>query len=83
MDCPTFHAQYSAYRDGTDPALAAAMDDHLAACPACAAHDRALRVGVAALKAGEIEPSADFRRSLELRLREAAAGMLTPTDLPG
>lgn len=73
MDCQTFLARYTEYRDGSDTALLAAMTAHMRACPGCARHDRALRVGVEALRSGEISPSAEFRRSLELRLEEEAA----------
>jgi len=68
MNCRDFRRQYSAYRDGHDPELAAEMDDHIESCPTCAAADRALREGVDALRGQQLHPSPDFRERLELRL---------------
>lgn len=68
MNCRQFHRQYAAYRDGHDPALAAEMDDHLDACPRCAAFDRAVRDGVEALRGGLVLPSEEFLARLEARL---------------
>lgn len=69
MNCRQFHRQYAAYRDAHDPALAAEMDDHLDACPRCAAFDRALREGVDHLRVGQLTPSPDFLERLEERLQ--------------
>lgn len=71
MDCREFFRQYSAYRDGHDPRLAAEMDDHMETCVACAAHDRAVRLGVDALRGHLVTPSPDFLRRLEERLASA------------
>jgi len=79
MDCRDFRRQYSAYRDGHDPALAAEMDDHIEVCPLCAAHDRAVREGVDVLRGGQMAPSPDFRARLEARL---ASGEAVPEALP-
>jgi anti-sigma factor RsiW len=79
MTCRQFHRQYAAYRDGHDPALAAEMDDHLEACPGCAAFDRALREGVDALKGGQLAPSAEFLDRLEERLQSSES---VPEPLP-
>lgn len=79
MDCREFRRQYSAYRDAHDPALAAEMDDHLETCLACATFDRAVREGVATLRAGQLAPSADFLPRLESRLR---SGEPVPEPLP-
>ena len=68
MDCRDFRRRYSAYRDGHDPELAAEIDDHIEACSACAAFDRAVREGVEALRGEQILPSPDFRARLALRL---------------
>ncbi len=84
MNCREFRRQYSAYRDGHDPELAAEMDDHIESCPACAAADRALREGVDALRGHQLHPSADFRERLELRLAsdEYVAEPLPPRVSP-
>jgi anti-sigma factor RsiW len=79
MNCRQFQRQYAAYRDGHDPALAAEMDDHIEACPRCAAFDRAVREGVDALRGGQMAPSADFLARLEVRLQSAES---VPEPLP-
>src|SRR5574338_673700 len=79
MNCRQFHRQYAAYRDGHDPALAAEMDDHLDACPRCAAFARALREGVDHLKQGQLAPSHEFLVRLEERLSSNEA---VPEPLP-
>jgi anti-sigma factor RsiW len=79
MDCRQFHRQYAVYRDGYDPALAAEMDDHIEACPRCAAFDRAVREGVDALRGSQMIPSADFLFRLEQRLQSSEA---VPEPLP-
>jgi len=79
MDCQQFHRQYAAYRDGHEPALAAEMDDHIEACPRCAAFDRAVREGVAALRGSQMIPSADFLARLEERLQSTES---VPEPLP-
>jgi anti-sigma factor RsiW len=68
MTCDEFRQLYSAYRDEHEPSLAAAMDDHLETCPACAAFDLALREGVDALRRSPVSPSEEFRARLEDRL---------------
>jgi anti-sigma factor RsiW len=68
MRCNDFLDNYSAYRDGTEPVLAAAMDDHIAACPECRAHDAAVRWGVETLRGDPMVPSPDFERTLRERL---------------
>ena len=79
MDCRQFHRQYAAYRDGHEPALAAEMDDHIEACPRCAAFDRAVREGVAELRGSQLVPSADFLARLEERLQSPE---VVPEPLP-
>ena len=69
MNCREFRRSYTAYRDGSEPALAAAMEDHLDACAACAAYDRTLREGVETLRGHIVRPSANFTERLEARLR--------------
>lgn len=68
MDCRRFRSQYSTYRDGHDPVVAAEMDDHLEGCPDCAAYDRAVREGVEALRGQVVTPSSGFMARLEARL---------------
>lgn len=68
MDCQDFRRNYTEYRDGFDPALAAEMDDHLETCGDCAAFDRAIRQGIHSLQSGQLEPSADFLHRLERRI---------------
>jgi len=72
MLCRDFVKNYSAYRDGLDPELAAEMEDHLEECPSCAAFDRAVRDGVELLRGETIQPSEDFLARLEARLAEEA-----------
>jgi anti-sigma factor RsiW len=71
MTCAEFRRWYSAYRDGTDPALAAEMDDHMEVCPACAKYDRAVREGVEALRRAVVFPSPDFASRLAHRIATA------------
>ncbi len=71
MLCRDFRRQYSEYRDGHDPALAAEMDDHLEGCQGCAAFDRALREGISSLQSGRPALSGDFMDRLEVRLASA------------
>src|SRR5881409_2792922 len=73
MRCHEFLERYTDFRDGliTAPCDLRRFERHLARCPACRRYDRALRQGVLALQAAAlIEPSPDFRRRLEARLRE-------------
>ncbi|HXG43451.1 MAG TPA: zf-HC2 domain-containing protein [Gemmatimonadales bacterium] len=71
MTCAEFRRRYSAYRDGTDPVLAAEMDDHMEVCPACAGYDRAVREGVEALRHAVVLPSPDFAQRLAHRIATA------------
>lgn len=73
MTCAEFFDRYSDYRDG----LIATQRElrrfarHLARCAACRKYDAAVQRGVVALReAKTIQPSAEFRRRLEARLRE-------------
>ena len=77
MRCPEFLDHYTDFRDGliTAPCDLRRFERHLARCPACRRYDRALRQGVLALRAAAlIEPSPDFRRRLEARLRQERRG---------
>ncbi len=79
MDCRSFRSQYSTYRDGHDPVLAAEMDDHLERCPGCAGYDRAVREGVEVLRKQVVTPSPGFMAQLETRL---ASGEPVPEPIP-
>lgn len=68
MTCAEFRRLYSVYRDGHDPALAAAMDDHLEICAACTEFDRVIRDGVEVLRGTAVAPSETFVAELEHRL---------------
>ncbi|HSE65807.1 MAG TPA: zf-HC2 domain-containing protein [Gemmatimonadales bacterium] len=79
MRCRDFRRQYSTYRDGTDPALVAEMEDHLAACPDCTAYDKAVSDGVDMLRGTRLRPSPDFRNRLNARI---ASGEVVPEPVP-
>jgi hypothetical protein len=80
MDCPEFLDRYTDFRDGlvTSSRELRRFQRHLVVCSRCREYDTAVRRGVRALHATRhIEPSADFRRRLDERLRgerERAAG---------
>jgi anti-sigma factor RsiW len=82
MRCHDFLAQYSAWRDGLEPAQVFEMEAHLEACPACQAHHAALQEGVVALFESEIELSPDFGERLEQRLRAVSAERQPPHVSP-
>jgi len=72
MDCPEFLDRYTEFRDGlvTSSREVRRFQRHLAVCLRCREYDAAVRRGVLALHATRhIEPSADFRRRLDERLR--------------
>jgi len=72
MDCPEFLDRYTDFRDGlvTSSRELRRFQRHLVFCARCREYDTAVRRGVLALNAAErIEPSADFRRRLDARLR--------------
>ncbi len=48
--CRDFRRDYTDWRDGHRPDLAERMEAHLAACARCAAHHKALAVGVGVLR---------------------------------
>jgi hypothetical protein len=81
MMCPEFLDRYSEFRDGL---IAAARERrrfarHLAQCASCAAYDAAVQRGVEALQGVDhIEPSEDFRRRLDARLRREQLRLAEP-----
>jgi len=79
MRCRDFRHQYSTYRDGTDPALVAEMEDHLASCADCAAYDKAVSDGVDLLRGARLNLSPNFRNRLNARI---ASGEAVPEPIP-
>ncbi|HUL03487.1 MAG TPA: zf-HC2 domain-containing protein [Gemmatimonadales bacterium] len=72
MTCTEFRASYTEYRDGliAEPGEERRFDEHLAGCASCRRYDATVRRAVLALQAAEtVEPSADFRRRLDRRLK--------------
>jgi anti-sigma factor RsiW len=72
MTCAEFVERYTDFRDGliTAPRELRRFERHLSHCAACRRYDTAVRRGVLALQAAEtIEPSRDFRRRLDARLK--------------
>jgi hypothetical protein len=72
MDCPQFLDRYTEFRDGlvTSSRELRSFQRHLVLCARCREYDSAVRRGVLALHASQrIEPSPDFRRRLDERLR--------------
>src|SRR6266851_1919926 len=81
MTCTEFRDRYTEFRDGLISAARELrrFERHLARCAACAGYDAALRDGVRALQgAGTIEPSAGFRRRLDVRLRAERLQLAEP-----
>jgi len=79
MRCRDFRRQYSTYRDGTDPALVAEMEDHLTSCADCAAYDKAVSDGVDLLRGARLNLSPNFRNRLNARI---ASGEAVPEPIP-
>ena len=72
MTCTEFLDRYSDYRDGliAAPRELRRFERHRARCAACRRYDTTVQRGVRALREAEtIEPSPEFRRRLEERLR--------------
>ena len=81
MTCAEFLDRYTELRDGliTAPRELRRFQRHLATCGQCREYDTAVRRGVLALQAiGTIEPSRDFRRRLDERLRRERASAADP-----
>ena len=77
MNCSTFKANFSAYLEGElAPDVAAACDEHLDACQACAGLMKAYRAGIGSFgQLAEIDPPADlFERVMEVVNQPAPAG---------
>ncbi len=73
MDCREFHEHHLSYVDDTLPGVELVhMQLHLNECPDCARHDATIRRSLMLFRSlPRIEPSADFSRALERKLREA------------
>ena len=72
MTCAEFRASYTEFRDGliAEPGEEQRFEEHLEVCASCRKYDTTLRRAVLALQATEtVEPSADFRRRLDRRLK--------------
>lgn len=80
MDCRTFRRHHLAYLDDTLPGeLLVAAECHVIDCAACARHDTAVRRSLLlARNLAPIEPSPDFARRLEARLRAELDGAGAP-----
>ena len=73
MDCREFRKQHFAYLDDTLPGDSMAVaQQHLMKCDSCAAHDTMVRRSLMLVRnVRVIEPSADFRKRMKVRLDEA------------
>lgn len=72
MDCETFLAEYSAFRDGdVSREERTAFESHIGECPSCARYHRVVSRGAQVLRGlPEIDVSDDFASRLEGRLYE-------------
>ncbi len=76
MNCTEYLERYSDFRDGlvTAPRERRRYERHLGRCAPCREHDARVRRGIIALQAARtIQPSPDFRRRLDARLRKERA----------
>ena len=73
MDCREFHEQHLCYVDDTLPGVELVrMQMHLTECPECARHDATIRRSLMLFRSlPRIEPSPDFSKNLEIKLRDA------------
>ncbi|MDQ6611142.1 MAG: zf-HC2 domain-containing protein [Gemmatimonadota bacterium] len=73
MDCREFRKQHFAYLDDTLPGdTMAVAQQHVMKCDACAAHDTMVRRSLMLVRnVPALEPSADFRKRMQIRLDEA------------
>src|SRR6476661_108956 len=81
MDCRDFCDQHVAFVDDTLAGIELVrMQRHLAECECCAKHDAKIRRALLLFRnLPSIEPSADFSRRLEARLRECDSDRLLVT----
>lgn len=80
MDCREFCDQHLAFVDDTLAGIELVrMQRHLAECESCARHDAKIRRALLLFRnIAPIEPSPDFTRRLESRLRECHSDELLP-----
>lgn len=73
MDCREFHDQHLSFVDDTLPGVELVrMQMHLTECEECARHDATIRRSLMLFRnLPRIEPSPDFSKRLEIKLREA------------
>lgn len=73
MDCREFRKQHFAYLDDTLPGdTMAVTQQHVMKCDACAAHDTMVRRSLMLVRnVPALEPSAEFRQRMQVRLDEA------------
>jgi anti-sigma factor RsiW len=81
MDCREFCNQHLAFVDDTLPGIELVrMQRHIAECESCAKHDAKIRRALLLFRnISPIEPSADFSRRLEARLRECHTEQIAHT----
>jgi len=85
MECPEFLDRYTEFRDGlvTASRELRRFRRHLTVCERCREYDETVRRGVGALQtAVTIQPSTDFRRRLDARLRVERARLRGEPVLP-
>lgn len=72
MDCRDFHDQHLAFVDDTLAGVELVrMQMHINECDTCARHDATIRRSLMVFRnLPRIEPSADFSKKLEMKLRE-------------
>lgn len=83
MDCRAFRNSHVAFVDDTLPGVEQrAMEEHLASCQVCAAHDACVRRSLMAARSLEpIMPSSDFSARLRARLDAERRRLLAPVPL--
>jgi len=81
MDCREFCEQHVAYVDDTLAGIELVrMQRHIAECESCAKHDAKIRRALLVFRnLPSIEPSADFSRRLEARIRECQSDHILAT----
>ena len=81
MTCTEFRDRYTEFRDGliSAPREVRRFQRHLSRCAECRRYHTSLQRGVLALQGAEtIEPSTDFRRRLDARLRREGLRLADP-----
>jgi len=81
MDCREFCEQHVAYVDDTLAGIELVrVQRHIAECESCAKHDAKIRRALLVFRnLPSIEPSADFSRRLEARIRECQSDHILAT----